>query len=404
MNRPADRLGVYVHIPFCAHRCGYCDFATWTDKEDLIEAYVDACVVDAGRNWDPGSAPADTVFFGGGTPSLIPAASLLRILHAIPRRAGAEVTVECNPDRVDPEKLTEYRTGGVTRISLGMQSVRPHVLGTLGRTHDPDGVARAVAWAREIGFTHVNVDVIYGTAGESMEDWRATLDAALALEVDHVSAYALTIEPSTPLGRAVATGTIDAPDDDDQAAKYLLADEMLTAANFVNYEISNWARAGGECAHNRDTWNQADYIAIGCAAHGHRSGRRVWNVRTPERYIAAIAAGRTPEAGSRVLRPDERAEERFQLALRTAAGAPLARPWSAAVATQLRDLERAGLVRSDWEHTGVVVLTARGRLVAGDLTARLLNAGAAPEWDAAFSRPTDPTSAPAERSPVAGTR
>lgn len=368
------RLGAYVHIPFCAHRCDYCDFATWTDKDDLIGTYVDACVKQAGAQWSDGTtSPADTVFFGGGTPSLIPSAQLVRILDAVPRRADAEVTVECNPDLIDPAKLAAYRTAGVTRLSFGVQSMRPHVLRTLGRTHDPENVERAVAWARAEGFEHVNVDLIYGTAGESLDDWRASVEGALAVDVDHVSAYALTVEPGTPLGKAIAAGAQVAPDDDDQAEKYLLADELLTAAGFAWYEISNWARPGGACAHNRDTWAQQDYVAVGCAAHGHRAGRRFWNLRTPERYIEAITADRPPEAGEVTLGEHERREERFHLALRTATGAIVDPDGAAGPETAV--LEAAGLLTRPAPDR--IVLTPRGRLVAADVTARLLLAGAA---------------------------
>ncbi len=290
-------FGVYVHIPFCAQRCDYCDFATWTDRGHLVGEYVDACVADlAGR--PAGSVPpATSVFFGGGTPSLIPAAGLARILGAITVEPGAEVTVECNPDSVDPDLLETYAGAGVNRLSFGVQSMQPHVLAELGRTHDPANVEQAVRWARDAGFAHLNLDLIYGSACESVDDWRRTLDATLLLEPDHVSAYALTVEPGTPLGRDVAAGGRDAPDDDDQAEKYEIADDTLRAGGYEWYEISNWARPGGECRHNLLYWAQGDYLAIGAAAHGHTRGRRHWNLRTPERYIAAIGSGSSPEGG-----------------------------------------------------------------------------------------------------------
>ena len=202
-TRPVSEFGVYVHIPFCASRCDYCDFATWTDRAHLVDDYVEACVRDIERRDLP---PATSVFFGGGTPSLLAADALVRILDAIPRAADAEVTVECNPDSVDADKLAAYAAGGVNRLSFGVQSMRAHVLAALGRTHDPANVERAVSWARDAGFTRINLDLIYGTPGERVADWEATLDAALALGPSHVSAYALTVEPGTPLGRAVAAG------------------------------------------------------------------------------------------------------------------------------------------------------------------------------------------------------
>src|SRR4051812_13921849 len=209
-------FGVYVHIPFCAARCDYCDFATWTDRGYLIDSYVDACVADIERRRAENNPPASSVFFGGGTPSLLDAPLLVRILDAIERRDDAEVTVECNPDSVDAAKLAAYHRAGVNRLSVGVQSMAPHVLAALGRTHDPANVTRAVALARDAGFERINVDLIYGTPGETSADWLETLAGAVALGVEHVSAYALTVEPATPLGVRVAAGAA-APDDDVQA-------------------------------------------------------------------------------------------------------------------------------------------------------------------------------------------
>ncbi len=359
-------FGVYVHIPFCAHRCDYCDFATWTDRDHLIDSYVDACVTDLERRAAAGQAPAATsVFFGGGTPSLLPADQLVRILDAIPRAAQAEVTVECNPDSVDLSKLEAYRAAGVNRVSLGVQSTQPHVLAALGRTHDPAHVARAVSWIRDAGIESYNLDLIYGTAGESVDDWRATLESALEFEPPHVSAYALTVEPNTPLGLGVADGSRAAPDDDDQAVKYELADEMLGAAGLEWYEISSWAEPGRECRHHLLYWNQGEYLGVGCAAHGHTAGRRWWNVRTPDRYIERIDAGRPPAAGGEELDDLGHDEERLALALRTRAGADVSGVRPEVVA----DLVDAGLARQTGPR---LVLTRRGRLLATDATARLL--------------------------------
>jgi oxygen-independent coproporphyrinogen-3 oxidase len=363
-------FGVYVHIPFCASRCDYCDFATWTDRDHLIDAYVDACVADLTMRRAAGRPVATSVFFGGGTPSLVPAEQLVRILDAIDRTGDAEVTVECNPDSVDAAKLAAYRRGGVDRLSFGVQSMVPHVLASLGRTHDPENVRRAVVLARDAGFTRLNVDLIYGTPGESPDDWQRSLDGALALGVDHVSAYALTVEPATALGRRVAAGA-PSPDDDLQADAYVRADTVLTAAGLEWYEVSNWARPGEGCRHNELYWNGGEYVGIGCAAHGHTDGRRWWNVRTPERYVAAISEGTSAVGGSEVLDAATRAEEAFALALRTRSGAVAAGPAAAVVAELAGEhlLERAG---------PRIVLTRRGRLLASDLTARLLLAGAAP--------------------------
>jgi putative oxygen-independent coproporphyrinogen III oxidase len=371
--------GVYVHIPFCAARCDYCDFATWTDRGHLVDAYVDACVRDLeGRALER----VDTVFFGGGTPSLLEARQLVRILDAIPRVGGAEVTVECNPDSVDADKLQAYADAGVNRVSFGVQSMRAHVLLALGRTHDPHNVTRAVDAARAAGIERVNLDLIYGTPGESLDDWAATLDAALVLEPGHVSAYALTVEPGTPLGKAVGAGHRAAPDDDDQADKYEIADARLGAAGLPWYEVSNWARPGDECRHNLLYWHGGEYTAIGCAAHGYTpgsdgSGRRWWNVRTPERYVGAILSGRSAEAGAEELGRAARVAESAVLALRTARGIKL--PLSAAdpsrVDSCLDDLVATGLLeRLDDGGPDRVVLTRRGRLLGNEVAVRLLGA------------------------------
>ncbi len=327
--------------------------------------YVDACVADVeSQRARGGIPPATSVFFGGGTPSRIPAADLARILAAIPRTSDAEVTVECNPDSVDAEQLDVLVAAGVTRVSLGVQSFRRPVLAALGRTHDPANVTRAVGWARGAGITRLNLDLIYGTPGETVADWRASLEGALALEPDHVSAYALTVESGTPLGQDIAAGRRAAPDDDDQAEKYEVADDVLTAAGLEWYEISNWARPGEECRHNLVYWEGDDYLAIGCAAHGKTGPRRWWNVRTPERYIDAVRAGRSPEAGDETLDPAGRAVEALGLALRTRSGVVA----EAVDADQLAVVRAAGLV----EVTGSRVrLTRRGRLIANEVTIRL---------------------------------
>jgi putative oxygen-independent coproporphyrinogen III oxidase len=365
-------FGVYVHIPFCAARCDYCDFATWTDRSHLIDSYVDACVADLGQRHADGYPSATSVFFGGGTPSLIPADQLVRILDTIDRAPGAEVTVECNPDSVDAAKLAAYHRGGVNRLSFGVQSMSAHVLAALGRTHDPANVKRSIALARDAGFERINVDLIYGTPGETIDDWRATLEGAVALDVSHVSAYALTVEPATPLGIRVAAGAA-APDDDVQADAYLLAETLLGDAGLEWYEVSNWARPGQECRHNLLYWSEGAYLGIGCAAHGHtidsNGARRWWNVRTPERYIAAITGGGSAVAGEERLDPEPRAEEACVLALRTRRGAPVAE----AASDVVDELAAAGFVRRVEDR---VVLTAHGRLVASDVTARLLLAGA----------------------------
>jgi oxygen-independent coproporphyrinogen-3 oxidase len=255
--------------------------------------------------------------------------------------------------------------------------MRPHVLVALGRTHDPDNVARAVDAARAVGIDRYNLDLIYGTPGETIDDWSTTLDATMALEPGHVSAYALTVEPGTPLGRAVAAGERAAPDDDHQATQYEVADERLSAAGLPWYEVSNWARPGEECRHNLLYWQGGDYTAIGCAAHGFTGGRRWWNVRTPERYVEAVLAGRSTEAGEELLGAAARSAEAAMLALRTAGGIKLPLPYAdpPRVASCIDDLAAAGLVECADER---VVLTRRGRLLGNEVAARLLGALEAP--------------------------
>jgi putative oxygen-independent coproporphyrinogen III oxidase len=342
-------------VPFCAARCDYCAFATWTDRHHLQRAYLDACRVDIERAVAAGLPPATSIFVGGGTPSLVPAADLVSVLDAVPRSAGCETTVECNPDTITPELVEAYAVGGVNRVSLGVQSMVDHVLHGLGRTHDPANVRRAVQLVRGAGIPSFNLDLIYGGAGETVEDWRRTVEAALELDPPHVSAYALTVEPGTPL----ADDSARHPDDDDQAEKYLVAVDALEAAGLRWYEISNWARPGHECRHNQLYWSMGEYQAFGCAGHSHRAGRRFWNVRTPERYIDAVSDGRSPEAAGERLDPDERRLEALQLAVRTRGGVP-------AASLPVGDL--GDLVEVDGDRA---VLTVRGRLLANEVALRL---------------------------------
>ncbi len=357
---PGRPFGVYVHIPFCRFRCDYCAFATYTDRDHLMEAYADACVSELGRaRRDEGTPPATSVFFGGGTPSRLPADLLVRILDAVDRAPGAEVTVECNPEDVTPGRLAAYRSAGVTRISLGVQSTRSHVLAGLGRRHGSAQAFDAAAAVAEAGFASWNMDLILGGAGESDADWERSLGDVLGLPEPppHLSAYALTVEPGTPLAGDPARH----PDDDVQADRYETADRVLAAAGYRWEEVSNWARPGHECRHNNLYWDQGDYRGIGSAAHSHRAGRRWWNVRTPDRYVAAVAGGRSAVAGEEVLDADQRRFEALALGLRTPAGVPTgALPDDGS----LRGLvDRAG---------GRAVLTVQGRLLANAVTSRLV--------------------------------
>jgi putative oxygen-independent coproporphyrinogen III oxidase len=354
-------LGVYLHIPFCASKCDYCAFATWTDREHLVGSYLDAMTLEIERAVADGMAVADTIFVGGGTPTLAPPDALAAVIGAIPVRIGAEVTVECNPDDVTVDMLRTYRTVGVNRVSIGVQSMSAHVLASLGRTHHPDNVERAVRAVGEADLPTFNLDLIYGAAGETVDDWRATVERALAFDPPHISAYGLTVEAGTPL----AAQPDRHPDDDDQADKYEMADDLLAAAGLANYEVSNWARPGHESAHNFLYWRQHDYLGFGCAAHSHADGRRWWNVRTPDRYIELVQAGRSAESASESLDVDARRIEGLQLLLRTRDGVPAA----AFDAGTLELLD--GVLDVHPTDPTRVVLTRHGRLMANDVSLRL---------------------------------
>ena len=366
MTGPAS-FGVYVHVPFCTRRCDYCAFATWSDRDHLVPAYVEACRVEVERAVAGGLPPASSVFFGGGTPSLLSPESLGSVLAAVACQPGAEVTVECNPETVSVAKLRGYREAGVTRLSFGVQSMVPDVLRALGREHDVPSVPRAVSAAGEAGFADsYSVDLIFGAAGESAADWSETVAAVLALEPSptHVSAYGLTVEPGTPLAGDPARH----PHLDDQAEKYEVADELFAAAGLEWYEISNWARPGAECRHNQLYWRQAEYRGFGCAAHSHAlvatGARRWWNVRTPERYVRLIEADQSPEAAGEDLDAHTRRAEGLQLSLRTRDGVA-----SDALPDWADDPVLVTLVEPG--PAGRLVLTRRGRLLANEVAVRL---------------------------------
>jgi len=352
-------FGVYVHVPFCAARCDYCAFATWTGRDHLMEDYVAACVaeLDAARRHED-LPPASSVYVGGGTPSRLAPELLARVLGAVPRRHDAEVTVECNPEDATARRFTAWHDAGVTRVSLGVQSMVPHVLASLGRRHGTTQAARALTLAADAGFASTSVDLIVGAAAETDADAETTVAAVLAMDPgpEHVSAYLLTVEPGT----ALAADRSRHPDDDAAARRYARLDAALAGAGYRWYEVSNWARPGHRCRHNALYWAQGDYRGVGCAAHSHRGGRRSWNVRTPERYIDAVRRGRRPVAGEEVLTPEQRAFERLALALRTAAGVPA---WAVP-----DDPDLDGLVERRGDRA---VLSVRGRLLANEVTLRL---------------------------------
>ena len=383
-------FGLYVHVPFCTTRCGYCDFNTYTAAElgsgtatVSPASYPDLVIAELGfarkvlANSDEHRAhvPVSTVFFGGGTPTLLPPSALGRVLRAVDAEfglaPGAEVTTEANPESVDQASLNELRAQGVTRISFGMQSAVPGVLAVLDRVHQPGRPAQCAAWARQAGFEHVSLDLIYGTPGESDADWRRSLDAALAAGPDHVSAYALTVETGTRLAARVRRGELAPPDDDVLADRYLAADDALTAAGYRWYEISNWATdASSRCAHNLLYWTGGDWWGIGPGAHSHVGGTRWWNVRHPAAYAARIAAGASPGQAREILTEDERQLEQVMLLIRLAAGCP-AGILGPAGRAHAESVVADGLAEASALADGRIVLTRRGRLLADAVTRKL---------------------------------
>jgi putative oxygen-independent coproporphyrinogen III oxidase len=368
-------FGIYVHVPFCQARCGYCDFNTYTAAElgngASRDTYAGLAIAEVrfARHVLGAAAPAvATVFFGGGTPTLLPPADLAAILRAIDGEfglaPGAEVTAEANPETVDERSLAGLRAAGITRISLGMQSAVPHVLAVLDRVHQPGRPAACARWARAAGFEHVSLDLIYGTPGESDADWRQSLTAALAAEPDHISAYALIVEEGTRLAARVRRGEIPAPDDDVMADRYLAADDVLARGGLHWYEISNWAAGpGARCRHNLLYWASGDWWGAGPGAHSHVGGTRWWNVRHPSAYAARVLAGESPAQAREILTERERRLERILLLTRLAEGCPVAElepAGQAAAGVAVAD----GLADPRAHAAGRVVLTRQGRLLA----------------------------------------
>jgi len=382
----ADRrdFGVYLHVPFCRVRCGYCDFNTYTGdelrgaKRDDYAAQAVAEVALAGRVLAEAglpARPASTVFFGGGTPTMLPQTDLAEMLHAVVGTwglvDGAEVTTEANPDSVDAEYLHALKASGFTRVSFGMQSAVPSVLATLERTHDPERIPLVVEWAREAGLD-VSLDLIYGTPGETLADWERSLDVALAQQPDHLSAYALIVEDGTKLARQIRRGEVATPDDDLAADMYELADDRLAAAGYDWYEVSNWSRgAEHRSRHNLAYWQGHDWWGVGPGAHSHVGGVRWWNVKHPAAYQQRMTAEQSPGAGRETLDDETRRVERVLLGVRIREGLAVA---------ELDDEGRqavAGLIADGWVEgrpalQGRVVLTREGRLMADAVVRRLL--------------------------------
>ena len=374
-------FGFYVHVPFCASRCGYCDFNTYTAPELAGSTGVDRATFAEHLAGEVGFArrvlgdrdvPVRTVFVGGGTPTLLAPDALGSVLRRIDAEFGlapeVEVTLEANPDSVDMGSLARLREVGFTRISFGMQSAVPHVLAVLDRTHTPGVALRAVADARSAGFDQISLDLIYGTPGESLADWQSTVEAALSAQVGHISAYALIVEPGTRLAAAVRRGAIGAPDDDLMADMYDLADEAFSDGGLPWYELSNWAVPGQECRHNVAYWRGDDWWGVGPGAHSHVSGTRWWNVKHPAAYVERLRAGQSPAVGREVLDDDTRAVEEILLGVRMADGLPVDR-LTVAQRGEVEVLVSDGL-------GGVVAgrfrLTRSGRLLADAVVRRLV--------------------------------
>lgn len=395
---------VYIHVPFCMRRCGYCDFNTYTAIDMGAGAsrgnYANMVIREMAivRDWQERHGivepPADTVFFGGGTPTILKAADLVAMLDAVRETWGiadnAEITTEANPDTVNADYVRELADGGFNRISFGMQSAVPHVLKTLDRTHMPENVEAGISAANAAGMRS-SVDLIYGAPGESLDDWRTSVNTALDLEVNHISAYALTVAPNTTMGRRIAAGMLPTPDDDDEAAKYEIADALLSAAGLEWYEISNWARPGYESRHNLGYWRNVDWAGLGPGAYSHydavalsergtaRRGQadgedsatalRSWDIAHPRLWGSAISEGGIPWAGSENITVEENLEETIMLGLRIREGLDIARLGNAIAETTWRELEHDGLITIEHHHA---IPTLRGRLLNDTIIAKLL--------------------------------
>jgi oxygen-independent coproporphyrinogen-3 oxidase len=382
-------LSVYVHVPFCARRCGYCDFNTYTASElgsgasqsgfaSLVQREIGLAAQSLERSETPVSR-VPSVFFGGGTPTLLPAIDLAVILESVKEtwgiQTGAEITTEANPDSLSQSYIDDLAAAGFNRISLGMQSAVPHVLKTLDRTHNPEQVGRAVTWAQAAGM-RVSLDVIYGTPGESLADWRNTIEAVLATGVDHVSAYALKVEPHTKMGRAISRGEMPAPSDDDEADKYELADQLFIDAGLEWYEISNWARGGingpNASQHNLAYWRGTNWWGFGPGAHSHVADRRFWNVAHPAKYATALAGDELPIADSETLSPENRELENVMLSIRLSDGLKIS-SLPVAARSKVAKLVADGLVDGQSAIIDKLLkLTIKGRLLADTVTQMLV--------------------------------
>lgn len=381
-------LSFYIHIPYCIRRCGYCDFNTYTPSElkdgeasvaKVSQGYVDAAIIEINQAFaffdDKNQVrPIETIFFGGGTPTLLPAADLARILDELREKfsfsENIEITTEANPDSVSAVDLKDLRTAGMNRISFGMQSAKTHVLAILDRTHNPVRVSEVVNEAIEAGFEHVSLDLIYGAPGESIEDWKESVTAALSLPIDHLSAYALIVEEGTKLGAQVRRGDVVIPPDDETADKYLLVDELATKAGMDWYEVSNWSLTGGEARHNIAYWHSNDWWGIGAGAHSHVQGVRWWNVKHPTTYISKLISGESPLLENETLTKEQMRFEEILLRIRLSSGLPLDFFTETELVILNTYLAQGHLEEKAWQ-SGQLKLSISGRLLADQIVRAL---------------------------------
>jgi oxygen-independent coproporphyrinogen-3 oxidase len=377
-------LSFYVHIPYCVKRCGYCDFNTYTPAElqisdglsQVSNSYIDLVIQEIEQaRLSVGEATVPTIFFGGGTPSLMEASDIARVITKIKKSFklsdDCEITLETNPDTVDKQKLAAFKDAGINRISVGMQSAVGHVLKTLDRTHNPQNLPQVTQWASEVGFKDISVDLIYGTPGESLSDWQISIDAALALPINHISAYALIVEEGTKLANAIKRGEIGSVDDDLTAEKYLMADKAFTKAGFTWYELSNWSKANGESKHNSAYWLNQNWWGVGPGAHSHIDGKRWWNVKHPNLYKTKITNNESPVLDQEILEPIQIESERLMLSIRLPSGVSKESLSNEQLKILQPYVESGALDLNNWS-AGSVSLSLNGRLIADRIVREIL--------------------------------
>jgi len=378
-------LAFYIHIPYCVKRCGYCDFNTYTPSElkiteglaQISNSYIDLLLMEikAAKVQVGQSANVPSIFFGGGTPSLMQPDDISRVISTIKSEfillPDAEITMECNPDTVTKESLAAFRAIGVNRVSFGMQSAVKHVLATLDRTHNPENLLQVTTWAKEVGFSEISVDLIYGTPGESLSDWQTSINAALTLPITHISAYALIVEEGTKLAAQIKRGEVAQVDDDLTAEKYLVADKAFTAAGFEWYELSNWAKSGSLSKHNLAYWLGDNWWGAGPGAHSHLNGKRFWNVKHPNLYKERVLANQSPVADSEALDELQIESERLMLSLRLPSGLDKKSLNELQLAELSSYVQSGHLDQANWNQ-GRATLTLDGRLIADRILRQIL--------------------------------